>query len=506
MLPFHQDWQKIVQLRKGPLNEVPFSVLLLACYRQEKTLQLELTLNQLKKSILLENGVPVACQSNILQETFGQHLVMQGKITEKQNQMALIEAAKSERRLGEILLEKKILNANDLFKELQKNLAKKLLDCFSWKEGEFKIISDYPDPDSPLKVNVPQLIITGITRFADETLVKRSLQQFLEHSMAINPRSSPQITDLKISSQYHRVVTLLQSHSTRNQLFNQSQLTEENLDRFLCALVLLGIICKTEDLPKEVSKPKEEIKDIAEETSINWDEVKDQIHHTYLQYRKWDAFELLGLSIDASILDIRKAFLNYSKRYSFFFDNKKLPKDVKKILADKAQDLFLAGARAYGMLMDGEIKQKIISRRLQKEKQQKTGKKKPDFSIRTDLLDVTKQFREGMRRKNAGKFLEAQKFLEFAVQCSPERGDYRAELAHCDYLYSPQNKGKANKSLQEAMRLDPSSGLAWFYAGEIYRAEGNLAEAESHYRKACKLMKEDRRPTEALKELLQKRK
>ena len=102
----------------------------------------------------------------------------------------------------------------------------------------------------------------------------------------------------------------------------------------------------------------------------------------------------------------------------------------------------------------------------------------------------------------AGKYREAVKLLEFAADCDAQNSIYRAELAYCRYLETPQLARDSITELKEAMRIDPSCGLAFMYAGEIYRKLDKKAEAEPLLRKACKLMAPDRRPIEALKVLL----
>ena len=66
--------------------------------------------------------------------------------------------------LGELLTREGKLSASELYRILQQNLAKKLLDGFSWRTGTFQIHSEVPEVDSPLKVNAPQLVVTGRAR------------------------------------------------------------------------------------------------------------------------------------------------------------------------------------------------------------------------------------------------------------------------------------------------------------------------------------------------------
>jgi tetratricopeptide (TPR) repeat protein len=102
---------------------------------------------------------------------------------------------------------------------------------------------------------------------------------------------------------------------------------------------------------------------------------------------------------------------------------------------------------------------------------------------------------------DTGKHREALMLLEFAADCDPQNSLYAAELAYCRFLVTPTHADRALKELNETLRRDPNCGLAAFYAGEIERQAGNVAEAEAYLRRAIKLMSPDRRPIEALKAL-----
>ena len=170
-------------------------------------------------------------------------------------------------------------------------------------------------------------------------------------------------------------------------------------------------------------------------------------------------------------------------------------------LVEKARDLFVAGARAYAELADTEQRNTLLFRR--KTLREERARRPPqDFAIKTDLLDPEVQYRKGKALMDAGKYREAVLLLEFAADCDPRNGLYRAELAWSRYLASPATAGKqALADLDEAMRIDPRCGLATFYAGQINAELGNRAEAERHLQRAIKLMAPDRRPIEALKAL-----
>jgi tetratricopeptide (TPR) repeat protein len=173
-------------------------------------------------------------------------------------------------------------------------------------------------------------------------------------------------------------------------------------------------------------------------------------------------------------------------------------------LAERARDLFLAGARAFAEIAEVESRNTLLYRR--KVLREERSKKTASFGIKTDLLDSEVQYRKGKELMEAGRYKEAVQYLEFASDCDPQNSVYGAELAYCRFLHTDALAGRAARDLAEILRRDPGAGLAAYYAGEIHRHLRNWDEAEELLRRAIKAMSPDRRPIEALKVLAAERK
>jgi tetratricopeptide (TPR) repeat protein len=203
---------------------------------------------------------------------------------------------------------------------------------------------------------------------------------------------------------------------------------------------------------------------------------------------------------DASPAALEEGFLAYAGRFApWRFAGAQFDQ-----LAEQARDLFLAGARAYGQLADREQRETLLFRRktLREERSRRTSEQ---LAIKTDLLDPEVQYRKGRAAMDAGKHREAILLLEFAADCDPQNGVYRAELAYCRFLSSPGAARQAVDGLEEALRIDPRCGIAVFYLGEIHGHLGNVQEAEALLQRAIRLMAPVRRPIEALKALQTKK-
>jgi hypothetical protein len=566
-MPSPADLEQIVRLREGALREVPFPLLLHALSVAERTLVLELRRKNLHKRIVIEDGVPVDCRSNLVHETFGRFLVLQGRIDEDQFQSTFSESVNRGIPQGEVLSERGIIQPVELFKLLQQNLAKKLLDGFSWRDGTFRMLFDVPDVDSPLKVRVPQLVVTGISRFSQQEEVDAAIAPLVGKILVLHPQPRTALDEIRLGPSQSILTASLATGRRIDELAALPGLGFEEVGRLIYALFTLGLVLPQDQVkalglvPKAATKPSQRsgppltgehplpttaafpvppkpapdpppvvtlpaapaavppsalppaaavearsAAPTAAPTPPSLDAMaaerrRNEVMQSYLAHRRQDPFELLALTEDASLTTITARYLQVARSFAWWT----WPAELAAV-ADKAQELFVAAAKAFGTLSDTEQRNTLIYRR-KTLREERNRRPPPDFAIKTDLLDSELQFRRGMLLVEEKRYKEAIQLLEFAADCDPQNGRYRAEAARCKFLASPLGGGRqAIQDLREAVRVDPGCGLAHFYAGEIHRELGNLDDAEVSLQKAIKLMAPDRRPIEALRTLRLKKK
>jgi hypothetical protein len=535
MIPTAAQLEEIAHLREGSLLEVPFAPLLLAHSLYQGSLVLELRRRQVWKRILLENGVPVDCRSNLAHETLGRYMVSEGKISDEDFTACLGRSAARGVFFGEVLIENGLVTAADLFRILQQNLAKKLLDLFTWTEGEFRWVEDAPAAESSLKVKVPQLILTGVSKLAPQEEVDMSVAPLVGKKLVLHPSPPFPFDELRLNAHQTQIAGALQPPGRRmGELAELTRLPVDEITRALYALSILGVVTTADLLPKELTAtgtfsrpvtatlplpvpapaaatipdtvpiPVPAAATVAVKIAVppppdpDIERRRNEIMAAYLSYRRQDAFDLLGVAEDANAAAFEAAFLAFARRFApWSLDSAEL--------AEKARDLFLSGARAYAELSDVEQRNTLLYRR-RTLREERARKPAASFAIKTDLLDSESQYKKGKALMEGGKEREALVLLEFAADCDPQNGVYAAELAYCRFLVSSSQAGRALKELNETLRRDPNCGLAAFYAGEIERQTGSAEKAEAHLRRAIKLMSPDRRPIEALKALSTERK
>jgi hypothetical protein len=536
VIPTPEQLEEISRLREGTLQEVPFGALLLAFSSHRRTLLLEVRRKQISKKIVLEQGVPIDCRSNLVHETFSRYLVAEGKLAAEDFHVYLGESASRGVPFGEVLLEHDLITAEDLFRMLQQNLAKKLLDVFTWRDGEFRTHEEVPRPDSPLKIRVPQLVVTGITKFAPQEEVDAGVVPLVGKRLVLHPNPPFALDEIRLNPHQSQVAVALRSGWRIDELALGTGVPFEEITRLLYALAVLGVVITVDhpaarSAPRAVQRPAAAaeapsqpgsgiaapagpppgpapaagaaavsgapagLTEAASAVEAEAERRRNEIMQVYLSYRRLDAFDLFGVDEEASPAAVEGKYLEFARRFApWTMGGPELAG-----MEDKASDIFLAGARAYAELLDLEQRNTLLFRRRARREERDRRPPADLLAIKTDLLDPEVQYRKGRALADAGKFQEASVLLEFASDCDPQNGLYSAELAYCRFCLAPGQGARALRELQETLRRDPDCGLAVFYTGEVHRQLGDRAEAETMLRRAIKMMAPDRRPIEALK-------
>lgn len=503
------DLDKIAKLREGDLGETPFAALLYALARARRTVVIQIRRGPLQKEIFLEDGIPVDCRSNLVHETLSRFMVSSGRLDEAAASDAFRESVARSVRFGDVLIERGLVSAEELIRILQQNLAHKLLDGFSWRDGSFRLTASAPDLDSSLKVNVPQLVLIGVSRFATQDQIDASVGPLIGTRLAVNPSPAFAVDEIKLPSGHKPLVEALESGPMRiDELASATGISYEELTRSLYALNLIELVVPAESIPKKApapaSPPPKRAPEIvspparrasAPEVS---QEIRDELMELVLNHRRKNPFDLLGVDPEHVTTTAHLCFLKFAEKFA--------PWRYEGDLAEKARDVFLAGARAYAHLCDPDRRRSLLEQRRAEAKPTSKKDTSDVFRVGTDLLDADKQFRMGVSLAASGDLTKALSQFEFAADLNPQNAAYRSELAFCRFSIDPDaNAKKAVEELDAAIRLDPQCGPALYYTGEILRRAGRLDEAEVFLKRSLKPMAPDRRPVDALRALSQER-
>ena len=215
--------------------------------------------------------------------------------------------------------------------------------------------------------------------------------------------------------------------------------------------------------------------------------------NAYLSFRRKDALDFFALPEEASLPDVIRAYVSTSEK----FLPAHFPENASEGLRDKAQEVFLAAARAYTELADPDRRDRLVKRR-QKLREEEAAAAQRSAAA---LIDPEELCKTGRAMMQAGKTREALSSFEMAAECDAQNGTYAAEVAWCRYLLRVSPAPMVMKMLKNAIRIDPNASVAYLYAGQIQSVLGHKLEAEAFLNRAAMLMPKDLRVVEAFKRL-----
>lgn len=503
--PTREKLDAILRARAGTLEETPYPILLLALALREKSAVLELRRKHMEKDVVFDGGSPVECRSNVATETLGRFLVAAGRLSEQDCLAALNQAASQGVPLGEVLTARKLLTPTELYRTLQHNLGRKLLEPFSWKDGSWEISYDVPPITSALRVKVPQLLVTGIMKVETQEVAEEAVAFARLKYLGIAPEPLFDPEDLRLTADQQKVVEAARRATMLDEIRLATKVDPEEIDRIVYALLLLGVVRVT-DKPvraeprKPVSPPTPVVAPVAAvpaETSPVHHGVPpataEEVMNAYLRFRRRDAFNQLGASETDGLVAITRAFLYMADK----FLPSRFDPDAPDAIRDKAEQVFLAAVKAFAELADPERREALIKRRAKAREITASATQAGTATV----IDPEALCRTGRQLAAAGKLRDALSNFEIAAESDAQNGTYAAEAAWCRYELRISPPASALKLIKNALRVDPNSAVANLYYGRLHAVLGNRMEAEAYIGRASTLMPGDPRAAEALKAL-----
>ncbi len=239
----------------GSLVEVPLPVLLYAILIGRRTCELVLKNQALEKRIFFEDGTPVGCTSNLVQETLGRYLVEKGVLSEARAQELLAISARRGRKLGEVLVSAKVLDETQLAKHLQNNLGRRILDSFLWVNAQYQLAGVATLPETALKMQPLQLIYVGVCTMLPIEVVRVFFSHPAHQRFALVQSPLREWAELKLGAKDEKLVSVLASRPTLEQLCAQSGASEDEVTRRVYAWSVLGLVDLAERVPEISAAP-----------------------------------------------------------------------------------------------------------------------------------------------------------------------------------------------------------------------------------------------------------
>jgi curved DNA-binding protein CbpA len=241
-----------------------------------------------------------------------------------------------------------------------------------------------------------------------------------------------------------------------------------------------------------VPVPKLRASDERQQESLTPEEhsQREQLARQLVEIKKKNHFEMLGVSRNASIAEVKKAYFSLAKQYH----PDRLYANASPEVRNLAEELFGLISVAHDVLADSSSRQEYLD-------SLSSGAKKPVSSEVSKILTAEGLFQKGEMELHKRDYDQAQGYFGQAVQLCPDEGEFHAFLGWAMFQADPKSSDNVRRSrdeINQAIALNPKVDKAYLFLGYIYKAMGYREMAEHEFEKAIQCNPDC---TEALREL-----
>jgi CheY-like chemotaxis protein len=220
--------------------------LITAFYLSKETGELHCQKGKVKKVVYFEAGQPVFALSNLAADRFGQFLVRVGKIRPEELQDVAVVAAKSNRRTGDVLVERGLLRDTERLYFVGQQVKSIIYSLFGWQEGSFVVSFREKARSESIKLDVfpGNLIVRGVKKLYKPERLARLVS--LEDRLMPSQQPAYQLHEIELEKWEAQLLSKLDGTRTTAEIVTLSGKSDAEACAFLAAMLEIKILERRE--------------------------------------------------------------------------------------------------------------------------------------------------------------------------------------------------------------------------------------------------------------------
>ncbi len=495
-------------LHEGELIEHPVARLLNYLYDQEQTGRLVLFQEGVDKTVFIIQGLPAYAESSLRDETLGRYLVKTGQITEEDFEASLNLMMSEGLQQGAALVKLGKLRPKELYQVMKSQTLYKIATAFSFQEGPYRFYSDTEFIARILRFEFAfhAVLKEGVFQFMPEETLDRELNRLGAGPLSPRAEFSARLAPFNLSEPEREFAGLMDENRSLSDLINF-----EPAYPFARRLVYLFALCgligvhgklagalrelvpgeeeftaRSEGIYISPDAPEAVVEEIAEEPK----ESPDKIAEFYIELKRMNCLEQLGISAEAGDAQVEEA---YRKRLEEF-DRNRFSARLDPELEAKLEEINTGIISAYEALRNQDRRDQYLQGLREKEEADKVSVG----------LEAEKFLQEGLKLVRGRDWGKAQKMFEQAVSLRPSEPEYYGYLGWSIYcnpeLKLEERRELAKEKIRHAIKMNPNVDSIHVFLGKIYKDEGKKLPSVHEFKEALRCnpnCREARRELEA---------
>lgn len=468
----------------GLLKFYPLPDILLDLQRSDETGILELKRGPLMKRIFIKKGTLVFAVSNQEEDRLEEILLRSGKITPDQYYQSLALMKQKKKPQGNVLFELGYLKPDELVRAVRMQVEEIILSLFTWGDGRISFIEGkLPENTLIIKLSAANLIFQGIKKINDADYFKR-ISPPLDTVLSYSNEPMNLFRDITLTETDRHVLSLIDGTLTLKEILSLASPSSGRFQtlKILCGLVSIRMI----EIQGGESLEDKGIVEIIQEpkTAVDKTFIR-KVDYLYSRHLSMDYYSLLGVTQNAPIDEIRKAYFRTAKEFhpdKYFYIK-------SEAIRDKLNTLFAYITEAYRVLSDPDERGQY-----DRDKTAHISREQPDNKEMAGM-----KFRQGRAALKKGATGEAAECFGQAVYLDNSVAEYHYFLG---VAYTRQkNFREAEKALNAALKIDTFNDDILAELGYAYLGLGLKLRAKSSFEKALKLNRSNKRAMEGLQKI-----
>jgi len=458
----------------GEIAQGVLPAVLRALYAERRTGLLHVTRGTDRGSICFIRGNIVYGDTSIKECHLGETLVRHGLLTQWDRERAGEMVTATGRRLGQILLDLGLLDADGLEDALALQVREVLLTIFSWPDGRYAFEEQEPESfqgyDKPLRLSTGEVILDAVWSIGDPDVIRFGLGDL---GRVLTPASDPllRFQRIALTPTDGFLLSRVDGVATAHELLAMTPVSAEEAQRSLFGLLYTGMVeyLPLGPLDKAPAAPA----------------LRRTILEAHSRLPQRNHFEVLGVLHTASASEILAAYFRLAKLYHPDQHHVRELRDQRETL----EALFARVTEAHRVLSDPEARaayERWLAPPRATPASPPAPLPPPEPITDPQKIDETLDRAEGALA--AGRAWDAILAVDEVLPGAKGRARRRGRVLKAQaHLRGQDGKKAAEEELKAALEEDPANPEAHYLLGTIYKAGGANALAAGSFRKALSL-------------------
>jgi tetratricopeptide (TPR) repeat protein len=497
-------------LMSGPLSQATLIQVLRALFVGRLTGRLVFTREGESLDLRFIAGHVVSGSSGPLSGRLGEIMIRAGVLSRTDLDLSLEQAAREGRRLGPVLVERRVATHAQIEEALRLQVRGILFTAYFWRSGAFQFEPNDGTPSDleevSARISTAQLILELIGSLEEAEAVREALGD-LDRRLAAVEDPRVRLEGVTLSPGDAFVLTRADGFLTAREILEITPLPRETVERSLLSLLSVGVVewrtrvhSRVAPQNQTVALPRDEVRRMIESQRVQETTSRPQeIDEVFSGLMGKTHHDVLGVAGGATLSEVRDAYQQLTRRF-----HPDATGDLAPEQAAKVQAIFMRISEAFNALRTvapaarAEARPVAAGVGTEPPAPATVAPAAPPPPEPPSSDELLTRAEKSLAERPWEALAAVERVLPEASGAVRQRARLLRARAH---LKNPASWRAAEIELREVLQEDPTFADAALLLGAFYKDRGLSVRAASMFRKVLEVRPGHRRATEELRSL-----